>query len=646
MIRFALLWLFLTATALPGRASKWAILIEIGRYQHTEGRMPLSTDRDTYWVRNTLQQQAFTRLVLLENERARAKDIRRELDSLVVRCQPGDKVVIHYGGHGTQLDDDNGDEKDHLDEVLVPYDAPSRQMPNYAASPLFIRDDELAIYLGKLRQRVGAQGHVLVLIDACHSGTMSRGQARLRTDNVVPALVADTVRGKPVSGWFDPLPATVRTAGPQAAVVLMAGSQANQNHHEILDSDGKAVGPLAFFFSEAMTRIDQQTTYGRLADYMREAMRKRLELVDQQPTLEGDSQALLLGGDLVLPGLITRLKLAAGNRFRQVKGRLMGYGKGSEVAVRVARVRGDTASTTVTGHVVEATPFESVIELVEPMPTTDSVYLETSLLVEALPSGAVRVKLTDLAKHPQGGELAEWLRTTPGVELVTDGADWLIRPNGTTIALCRAADGELMEQVDADQIASLPGRLMAQVQANWFRRLDLHNAAMQATMVLTPVRFAPDSDSLLATLPTEWRNGLPVFRTDQQALFEIRNTGTLPFYFSLIDVLPDATIAVPLPNNKYPATSLRLLPGQTRSFPLVTISPPSGLETYKLLLTSTPVDIGALVQSRGARVDDGLVAHPLAKLLMAYFQNAPNQSLPLNEVGLSDCRFWVDKPKR
>lgn len=36
--------------------------------------------------------------------------------------RPGDTVVIYFSGHGAQFDDDNGDEKDHLDEHLLPHD--------------------------------------------------------------------------------------------------------------------------------------------------------------------------------------------------------------------------------------------------------------------------------------------------------------------------------------------------------------------------------------------------------------------------------------------------------------------------------------------------------------------------------------------
>ena len=35
---------------------------------------------------------------------------------------PGDVLVFHYSGHGSQVDDDSGDEWECRDEILVPYD--------------------------------------------------------------------------------------------------------------------------------------------------------------------------------------------------------------------------------------------------------------------------------------------------------------------------------------------------------------------------------------------------------------------------------------------------------------------------------------------------------------------------------------------
>ncbi|BBE70543.1 caspase family protein [Oharaeibacter diazotrophicus] len=92
---------------------------------------------------------------------------------LVERTKPGDRVLIYYAGHGAQVADDSGDEADDgLDEVLVPSDAAAELG---AAEPQLdgvILDDEIEVALAGLAGR-----DVTVIVDACHSGTITRTAA-------------------------------------------------------------------------------------------------------------------------------------------------------------------------------------------------------------------------------------------------------------------------------------------------------------------------------------------------------------------------------------------------------------------------------------------------------------------------------------
>lgn len=76
-----------------------------------------------------------------------------ELDIL----RPQDIFIFHYSGHGSNINDKNGDESDKKDEMIVPIDF------NY------IIDDELyQIIISRLKSNVS----YLFLFDSCHSGTM------------------------------------------------------------------------------------------------------------------------------------------------------------------------------------------------------------------------------------------------------------------------------------------------------------------------------------------------------------------------------------------------------------------------------------------------------------------------------------------
>lgn len=88
------------------------------------------------------------------------QNMRMALYWLVQGCQPGDSLLFHYSGHGSQQRNYNGDEVDGFDETICPLDFETQGM---------IVDDEInATIVRPLPQ--GVKLHAI--IDACHSGTV------------------------------------------------------------------------------------------------------------------------------------------------------------------------------------------------------------------------------------------------------------------------------------------------------------------------------------------------------------------------------------------------------------------------------------------------------------------------------------------
>lgn len=67
-----------------------------------------------------------------------------------------DEVWIHYSGHGTSVRDANADEKDGMDEAIVPSDFPTAGI---------ISDDELFEIVKTIKCQA------IICFDSCHSGT-------------------------------------------------------------------------------------------------------------------------------------------------------------------------------------------------------------------------------------------------------------------------------------------------------------------------------------------------------------------------------------------------------------------------------------------------------------------------------------------
>jgi hypothetical protein len=76
-------------------------------------------------------------------------------------CDGSDVRVFHFSSHGTQVDDQSGDEWECLDEVIVPYD-------HDWAHPF--RDDDLRAIFDPIPDNV----QFTFIADCCHSGTIQK----------------------------------------------------------------------------------------------------------------------------------------------------------------------------------------------------------------------------------------------------------------------------------------------------------------------------------------------------------------------------------------------------------------------------------------------------------------------------------------
>jgi hypothetical protein len=101
----------------------------------------------------------------LTNQRATRTAMRNALRRLIAAARPGDELVYFYAGHGTQIEDLNGDEVDHYDEALVPVD--------YHRGQLFTDDD---IYEECRQLELKGNVTLTIITDCCHSGTNTRAR--------------------------------------------------------------------------------------------------------------------------------------------------------------------------------------------------------------------------------------------------------------------------------------------------------------------------------------------------------------------------------------------------------------------------------------------------------------------------------------
>ena len=91
-------------------------------------------------------------------------EFKKQLAWLFQGAKPGDRVVLHFSGHGSYIDDKNGDEPDGRDELIALYDMAFDDPNSY------MLDDELRDWTKTKPQGVD----LTVILDNCNSGTGTR----------------------------------------------------------------------------------------------------------------------------------------------------------------------------------------------------------------------------------------------------------------------------------------------------------------------------------------------------------------------------------------------------------------------------------------------------------------------------------------
>lgn len=233
---------------------------------------------------------------LLDTQATAAAIVEAFRAHLIAGTKPGDLVVFHFSGHGTQVPDDNGDEDDGRDEAIVPYDvqASSGGLIN------LIRDD----LLGELADQLGDRQFVVVL-DSCFSGTgiRSLGNARYvsfselqQKDDPVQLLRQErpvVTRSLPlvVSGCRDVIDRAQATQtvllaacrSDEKAKDLLVDMPEGQRHHGVFTAN-------LWRILENTSGSGHTLTYGELGEYL--ANCTDITRLDQHPQIEGDTKAL------------------------------------------------------------------------------------------------------------------------------------------------------------------------------------------------------------------------------------------------------------------------------------------------------------------------------------------------------------------
>jgi hypothetical protein len=188
----------------------------------------------------------------LVDAQATYSNITGALKKVAKDSKKGDIVYLHFSMHGQPFEDLNGDEADGWDEALIPVDAQMQYTEDKYEGKKHLIDDELETYIAKIRNKIGTSGELFVVLDACHSGTASRGDddhIRGVRDGFTRSgkdYIPD--RSKETNEYFK-----IPTSEGQSHVTFIEACRSYQQNKEVLDYDSKNwYGSLSFYIAKAM----------------------------------------------------------------------------------------------------------------------------------------------------------------------------------------------------------------------------------------------------------------------------------------------------------------------------------------------------------------------------------------------------------
>lgn len=185
--------------------SRRALVIGIGE-QKDKSWAKINGDKDVAYVQKMLSIARYKDVLTLVNKQATKAGIVSAFKKLANQCGSGDVVYIHFSGHGQLVTDVNGDEEDGWDEAWIPYDAYKKYCKEDKGEKHLV-DDEINVLLTAIKNKIGEQGKLLVVVDACHSGDSSRGDDLDETvrgvyDKFVIPVTRKAKTNKPAEQWL------------------------------------------------------------------------------------------------------------------------------------------------------------------------------------------------------------------------------------------------------------------------------------------------------------------------------------------------------------------------------------------------------------------------------------------------------------
>jgi metacaspase-1 len=655
---------------------KYALLVGVTDYPKATGWKNLATLSDIDMLEKALLARGFRQENILRlTDKTTKKDIQDAFFShLIGKVAKGDVVFFHFSGHGYQIPDDNGDELDGWDEALVPSNATTDngliRPDNFYVD--YIRDDEFGKWLDELRAKLGKEGNVMVSIDACHSGTATRGTAPYR--GAIRGERKDAKFQK-VQGNFElnsdfGLVSDNPNYAPMACFFASSQDQLNKEYHT---ADNKS-GSLSFALSTALMETPSNVSYRALFDQVRTTMSKIVP--GQMPHLEGDDAQEIFGGKLLkIEPYWSVTKVEGKSEVLINAGSLMYLKRGTKVAFYAPDTQNfREAQPIASGEVTDVKTIESTIRITGGEQDASKLMNAWIYITDQNFGGqslTVRVEGQNKALVSQ---FENFIKDYPFIQLTkNEVCDVLLevgikdKKKNNHITVTTREDVEVYQQdlanlqtVHADSMLKVIRRISDYSQSMFLRTLQVDNYEFDVDIRIVPLQLKEGVQKVNRPSDLEPIPGMSsltlkeaVYELPENTFYklEIINNSSAPLYYSIIEIDPIHKVNVLFPQQRRSAQEYKLNPRSIDS-PVTGIFKTDstyGSTVYKLVVTRTPLDLRGVFQTRG--VNSRGSGSPFETLLQSTFKedvstrSSSAVSMEVEDVGVYTFVYELVKKK-
>ena len=612
---------------------KRALIIAIGNYPASTGWSHLSSLNDVPLVKRLLNTQGFSdwNISVITDSAATKKGILWAFDKLLNECQTGDIVVIHYSGHGQQMEDDNGDEIDGLDEALIPFDANIRYSKEYTGQN-HLRDDLIGEYIDKFRKKLGKKGMLNFFADACYSGTINKSIETSRGTNIIfgtPQFVENLKNNKinVIHSGIYSVTSDISTKSDKdnlAGFVLISASMQNQQCFQTFTSDGKEVGSLSYALSKAFSNLKGNETYRSLFDKIFASIVSfsKVKDVPQIPQIEGDVDNKIFSGEIVLSKpYYSIIDYNFYSKDITVNGGdITGLYKNSIIGLFSEDVADPDDKTPVCkGKIIKSDGFSSTIKLDEneifKMENVDKKTLSQNLeslfktklfvLKYGIPEYDLKISFANVDDNIRTN-IESKINSIKYIDIDDKVFDYyltLTNPetgiSGTDIYIVSTRNNNKSIGPISSLNISYPD-FVAESLKDLFIYKNLRDIEFVDNRydVSVDIKLAKKNAQLnrFEFIPVEEINGVKTVNLFDTARITIKNSGKNESYLTILNFTPDGKLVQHLPKSNLDRSNLLPVGGEIN---IGIVNDLIGLETYKIFITKDFIDFSGIINSRG-----------------------------------------------